>query len=312
MPRRLTIDQIREMTDEQVTEELNRVAREINPYAPVVATPSALTAEDIELGAQRMREDHGRPDNPYLTTAQVRESYGIARSSDQVIRVQQAPMPSASSFRWTSNNNISMSTWKPAAKPIPHVPADHPIHFLVELATDLGITAFQFAAYQYDTSRGDEYPARARNETTKIIKSDDLIKNYVDYVNSPESGYGEIAIQSAVWIDKEKYHMPLIDFSSESVIVIEEALDHSSPVLGMDRNDFKIYHSGASYHAYGKLLLSEQEAIPEYSSRLLLVNHPKATGNIVDPRWVGHSQLKGMFSLRLTNNGKPQLPKLIK
>ncbi len=204
-------------------------------------------------------------------------------------------------------------------KTVPVITEDHPIHFLEKLGRDLGITEFQFATYEYPSNSisndNSGYPDPTKNdtvlETTKMIKADNLIENYVNYVNS-EGGYGEVAIQSSVWIGKQKYYIPFIDFICPDLKTIEEALDASSEVLQMDRSDFVLYSSGESYHAYGKVLLAEDEAIPEYASRLLLVAHPKKDISIVDSRWVGHSQLKKNFSLRLTNNKKPQLPKLVK
>ncbi len=289
----------------------NRLARQIREAAARMQEEQRVALEVT----QRMRQvlDQG-----IVEQAQAVLGTGQGNWIDEDIRMQpitirRVPQPAqintdglytATTFQGRFYNDFEYKPYKHMEK----VPDDHPINFLNKLSKELGITAFKFAAYEYRETFDGQYPTTMR-ETSTIIKADNLTENFLEYIKDKP---GDVAVQSSVWIGKDMYHMSLIDFKCDNLKLIKEAIDGSSDSLGMDSDDFELYHSGASYHAYGKLLLSETEAIPDYSSRLLLVAHPTAKDDIVDSRWVGHSQLKGDFSLRLTNNKKPQLPKLVK
>jgi hypothetical protein len=194
------------------------------------------------------------------------------------------------------------------------VPKDHPLTFLDGIAKELGITRFTFATYGYqhingfDNTYADPTP-EIRTVINGVPTNGALIESFLDYIaplHLVQNGR-EVAVQSKVMVENDAYHMPMIDFSCKDINLIRQALDYSSDLTGMDSGDFELYSSGTSFHAYGRFLIPEHDWL-DFTSTLLLISHPKSKKRIVDSRWVGHSQLKRGFSLRLTKVGKPQLP----
>jgi len=107
----------------------------------------------------------------------------------------------------------------------------------------------------------------------------------------------EMALHSSVYVGGYPKHIPMIDFFSPNF---------QQCVLGLvwafgSIEDYAFYHSGNSYHAYRKTLLSEEEW-HKFMGKLILINK---TSQIVDTRWIGHRLVQGCGALRWScNSGK--------
>ncbi len=278
----------------------------------VVTVPPVRTNNQIQelLRALEVRPFHAAP-QPLAQTINEFQEEAATLTIDN-IRDAFAP------------NDVHEDIVLKQAKPRLHgleegVTQEHPIVFLDNLAKELNINQFTFARYASYLKKKNNTYEEPTPEIRSTFNNQDprgggsLINKFLEFIKDEEivANREDVAIQSLVKVGEDYFHIPMIDFLGKDLNLIKQSLDFSSDLLGMDRDDFELYFTGNSYHAYGRLLVPEDEWL-DFSSTLLLIKHPKEKKRIVDSRWVAHSQLKRGFSLRLTKVGKKTLPALVK
>lgn len=162
---------------------------------------------------------------------------------------------------------------------------------------------FYFSVYK------NGVPGSGKTVVRSIIQKEWLsFKSLTNLNETIPEGY-EIAINSSVEIEKEDFHIPLIDFSYKKE---DENLNRALEILKIEcRCSIYLFKSGHSFHAYlDKLLTQDEWHI--FLGKLLLLNNLGI--DIVDPRWIGHSLIQNYSALRITRNTASyiQEPRFIK
>lgn len=171
---------------------------------------------------------------------------------------------------------------------------NHPYLVVKEIINSYGsYLKFEFGIYIHQKQTIDdirEYILLDARETTK-----ERIKRLIRSLRADS----ELALHSRVHFKTgEVLHIPMIDFCGS---VPTEAWDLIRDILPRDIvENFKIFESGSSYHAYSTELLSQEDWI-RFMGIILLLNPPDGE-SMVDTRWVGHRLLGGFGSLRWSCN----------
>jgi hypothetical protein len=117
----------------------------------------------------------------------------------------------------------------------------------------------------------------------------------------------ELAFHSKVIIENTIYHLPMIDFITKDRSQLP--ITHLEDFASLHSCQLFICESGSSFHGYFTTLL-DVNSWYSFLGELLLLNITPGK-DTVDTRWVGHSLIQGFSSLRLSNNTKKLLPKII-
>lgn len=170
---------------------------------------------------------------------------------------------------------------------------DHPFRFLMPLFEKEG-AEFYFSRYVYTPDAlfdEREYLTLSGKELSEGMVSQEIASLRPDQ---------ELAFHSKIRIKGKSFHVPMIDFTVETMSDVGVFGRMSRYLPKAIMLNMAIYASGRSFHAYSTTLLAPGEWI-EFMGRLLLVNqhgHP----DIVDSRWVGHRLIGGFGALRWSNN----------
>ncbi len=171
---------------------------------------------------------------------------------------------------------------------------DHPIEVVERLAQAYGSDlTLQFGVYVYvpqtladDRKIHDIHYHRMRSWFSETSRS--LLPSE------------EIALQSPVRIGRNgtKMHLPMVDFHDDATLA--DLKETASRLRDYGLEEFFPYDSGRSFHLYC-LPLIEEEELPRFFGRLLLLNEPKRNLTI-DSRWIGHRLIAGYAALRWSAN----------
>jgi hypothetical protein len=110
----------------------------------------------------------------------------------------------------------------------------------------------------------------------------------------------ELALHSKVRFNNKIYHIPQIDFMTDSFKKVKKTVLELKKV---NENKIYVYHSGRSYHGYILDLLDKKSWI-KYLGDLLLLNYLNFNEEVIDSRWIGHSLKNEFTALRLSCNTK--------
>lgn len=131
-----------------------------------------------------------------------------------------------------------------------------------------------------------------------IIETEDLSDDWIMQVQKNIPPECELAINSLVKVDGNCLHLALIDFSYPRLEPY--FLSNINTLQSVYGGTLYLYRSGRSFHGYQDLLLSE-ENWKSYLGHLLLLNKGRATEEVADSRWVGHSLVQGFSALRISH-----------
>lgn len=173
----------------------------------------------------------------------------------------------------------------------------HPLHSLKALIEDWWCgnkLSFKFQSYTFEAGRYDLDARRLRTREDFTIHAMDLDSSALgDFFDAATARGEDVVLCSNVAIEaKWDYHLPMVDFALKSPARIEV----NSEAMFYPGN-FHFYHSGRSYHAYGKEVIPNH-AWPSFMGDLLFLNDPE--NDVVDVRWIGHSLIRGYSALRWT------------
>ena len=170
----------------------------------------------------------------------------------------------------------------------------HPIsHFLRSLSPLMEAhTEINFSIYHY-------HPQSFSDERLNFyIPLRDLSFDWLEDTLQKLKPGQELALHSAVVINDEVCHIPMIDCGSKTDTKANSAL---LKTLSERWNfELKIYSSGRSFHGYGDRLISDKNWV-RYMGELLLLNLP-GKAKVIDTRWIGHRLIAGYSSLRWSCN----------
>ena len=180
------------------------------------------------------------------------------------------------------------------------IEASHPFFLIRNLASTLSDDAeFEFSIYEYEPQSILDI------RETERIKAWDLSEELIENIINTLPNNKELAIHSAVRINKKLFHIPMIDFVTPEQ-EISGKIDTIRQLLPREIfNEISFYHSGRSCHAYSLKLIKHSDWV-SFMGRLLLISKPNEN-QIIDTRWIGHRLLAGYSSLRWSNNSKQYL-----
>ena len=141
-------------------------------------------------------------------------------------------------------------------------------------------------------------PGSGKTESRNLIPVKELTYHKVqELLDNVPVGY-ELAINSLITADKKNYQLAFIDFSYR---FYDNVFLEAIKTLKINYpQDIYILKSGRSFHGYQDILFGEEEW-KEYLGKLLLLNKPYDSFEIIDSRWVGHSLIQGFSALRLSH-----------
>ncbi|MFP6860177.1 hypothetical protein [Pseudomonas sp.] len=180
------------------------------------------------------------------------------------------------------------------------IEASHPFFLIRNLASTLSDDAeFEFSIYEYEPQSILDI------RETERIKAWDLSEELIENIINTLPNNKELAIHSAVRINKKLFHIPMIDFVTPEQ-EISGKIDTIRQLLPREIfNEISFYNSGRSCHAYSLKLIKHSDWV-SFMGRLLLISKPNEN-QIIDTRWIGHRLLAGYSSLRWSNNSKQYL-----
>lgn len=175
------------------------------------------------------------------------------------------------------------------------IEASHPFFLIRDLASTLNDDAeFEFSTYEYEPQSILDHREIERIAAWNF--TEDLIEQKIQSLPKNK----ELAIHSAVRINKKMFHIPMIDFVAPQQ-EISKKIDTIRQILPREIfNEISFYNSGRSCHAYSVRLIKHSEWV-SLMGRLLLITKPNEN-QIIDTRWIGHRLLAGYSSLRWSNN----------
>jgi len=146
------------------------------------------------------------------------------------------------------------------------------------------------------------YHRETRTEGVFVLRREDILSRAIEYTdNCLKDGYA-LALSSKVEIDKEIFHIPMIDFrcsvSNENLLKILEFLYETEEKEGV------VLNSGNSYHYLGTKLLTESDWLNFIGKSLLF-------GKYVDYEWVGHRLMDKFCSLRVSSKKSVNIPRVV-
>jgi hypothetical protein len=138
-----------------------------------------------------------------------------------------------------------------------------------------------------------------------VLREEFLAQNVVQKIVESLPEEAQVGVFSRVILGNgETGHIPMMDFgipkSDEGLVIVRERLQKGGV------HNAWILETGASYHLYGKDVLSKQEWI-QFMGTCLLTSVVHSRGNIeqiADPRYIGYSLKRDGNVLRLTNRGE--------
>jgi hypothetical protein len=171
----------------------------------------------------------------------------------------------------------------------------HPFYFLKNelLSTTRGLI-LEFSRYVHLG-----YGKTLSREIIQVA-SDDLNDIWVQAQLANLLDRQELALHSKVYLNKEIYHIPMVDFINISSV--ENIADKIKNLNEKLNSNISLFNSGLSFHGYYYCLVDEYHWY-KYLGSLLLCNPPPTRGKeIIDSRWIGHSLEHGFSALRWSHN----------